>query len=153
MQKPISRQELYESLLDLGLFPVSQGHALKVLVVDDDPKAVDLITVGILDLASTVLRAYGGLEAIEAARRELPDLIVLDLMMPEVNGFDVVEALKLQPDTARIPILVVTARKITDNDRHRLNGFVSAIMEKAEFDRDRFTAEVRRAMSGRQLVG
>ena len=48
MQKPISRQELYESLLDLGLFPVSQGHALKVLVVDDDPKAVELIAVRLL---------------------------------------------------------------------------------------------------------
>ena len=57
-----------------------------------------------------MIRAYGGREAIEAARLELPDLIVLDLMMPEVNGFDVVEALKQQPDTARIPILVVTAK-------------------------------------------
>ncbi len=110
MQKPISRLELYESLTDLGLFPVSQGHTLKVLVVDDDPKAVELIAVRVLGLASTVLRAYGGREAIETARRELPDLIVLDLIMPDVNGFDVVEALQLHPDTARIPILVVTAK-------------------------------------------
>ena len=96
MQKPISRQELYESLLDLGLFPVAERKPLKVLVVDDDPKAVELIAVRILGLAGTVLRAYGGREAIEVARRELPDLIVLDLMMPDVNGFEVVEALKLQ---------------------------------------------------------
>ena len=47
MQKPISRQELYESLVGLGLFPLSQGQALKVLVVDDDPKAVELIAVRI----------------------------------------------------------------------------------------------------------
>ena len=60
-----------------------------------------------------MLRAYGGREAIEIARRELPDLIVLDLMMPEVNGFDVVEALQGRPDTGRIPILVVTAKEIT----------------------------------------
>ena len=53
--------------------------------------------------------AYGGREAIDLARQELPDVIVLDLMMSEVDGFDVVEALKLRPDTARIPILVVTA--------------------------------------------
>jgi CheY-like chemotaxis protein len=152
MQKPISRQELYESLLDLGLLRVSQGHALTVLVADDDPKAVDLIALRLVGLASTVLRAYGGREAIDAARRELPDLIVLDLMMPDVNGFDVVEALKLRPDTTRIPILVVTAKDITGEDRARLNGYVTAIMEKAEFDRDRFTAEVRRAMSGRQSV-
>ena len=103
-------------------------------MVDDDPKVVELIAVRIVGLASTVLRAYGGREAIEAARRELPDVIVLDLMMPEVNGFDVVEALKEHPDTARIPILVVTAKEITDEDRARLNGYVAAIMEKAEFD-------------------
>jgi CheY-like chemotaxis protein len=143
---------LSDALADLDLSPVSQGHALKVLVVDDDPKAVELVAVRILGLVSTVLRAYGGREAIDAARRELPDLIVLDLMMPEVNGFDVVEALKLRPDTARIPILVVTAKHITAEDRARLNGYVTTIMEEAEFDRDRFVAEVRRAMSGRQVV-
>jgi CheY-like chemotaxis protein len=79
-------------------------------------------------------------------------LIVLDLMMPEVNGFDVVEALKKHPDTARIPILVVTARQNTAEDRAKLHGYVTAIMEKGEFDRARFTDEVRRATSGRQLV-
>jgi CheY-like chemotaxis protein len=152
MQKPISRQALYESLADLGLFPLAQGRTLTVLVVDDDAQAVELIAVRIHGLASTVLRAYGGREAIETARRALPDVIVLDLMMPDVNGFDVVEALQLRPDTAHIPILVVTAKQITGEDRAKLNGYVAAIMEKAEFDRDRFTAEVRRAMSGRQSV-
>ena len=152
MQKPISRQELYESLVDLGLFPVSHGRPLKVLVVDDDPKAVELIAVRIMDLASTVLKAYGGREAIECARRELPDVIVLDLMMPEVNGFDVVVALNEHAETARIPILVVTAKQITAEDRAKLSGHVTTIMEKAAFDQDRFTAEVRRAMFGRRLV-
>jgi PAS domain S-box-containing protein len=152
VQKPMSRDEFYELLLAMGLFPVSKGHTLKVLVVDDDPKAVELIAVRIKDLASTVLRAYGGREAIDAARRELPDLIVLDLMMPEVNGFDVVAALNEHPDTARIPILVVTAKRITAEDRAKLSGHVTTIMEKAEFDRDRFRVEVRRAMSGRHLL-
>jgi CheY-like chemotaxis protein len=152
MQKPISRQELYEALLGLGLFPLAEGKSLKILVVDDDPKAVELIAVRILGLASTVLRAYGGREAIDAARRELPDLIVLDLMMPEVNGFDVVSALVEDPATAGIPVIVVTAKHITLEDRAKLNGYVMAIMEKANFDRDRFIAEVRRAMAGRFMV-
>jgi PAS domain S-box-containing protein len=152
MQKPISRQELYESLVDLGLIPIAEGHTLKILVVDDDPKAVELIAVRVMSLATTVLRAYGGREAIETARRERPDLIVLDLMMPDVNGFDVVEALQQQPATAQIPILVVTARQITLEDRAKLNSLVIAVMEKAEFDRDRFIIEVRRAMAGRHAV-
>ena len=152
MQKPISRQELYESLVALGLFPLSHGESLRVLVVDDDPKAVELIAVRILGLASTVLRAYGGREAIAIARKDLPDLIVLDLMMPEVNGFDVVEALQEQPDTARIPILVVTAKEITSEDRAKLNGYVMDVMEKSAFDRDRFKTEVRRAISARKAA-
>jgi signal transduction histidine kinase/DNA-binding response OmpR family regulator len=153
MQKPISRQELYDSLVDLSLLPLSEGQTLKVLVVDDDPKAVELIAVHTQGLAGTVLRAYGGREAIEAARQELPAVIVLDLMMPEVSGFDVVEALRENPDTARIPIMVVTAKQITDEDRAKLSGYVTMIMEKTEFDPACFTAEVRRAMSGRSVLG
>ncbi|MEP7310680.1 MAG: response regulator [Acidobacteriota bacterium] len=138
--------------MKLGLFPISERRTLKVLVVDDDPKAVELIALRIQGLASTVIRAYGGREAIEAARLEHPDLIVLDLMMPEVNGFDVGEALKAQSDTTRIPIVVVTATQITAEDRARLNGYVSAIMEKVSFDPHGSIAEVRRAMSGRSLA-
>jgi len=152
MQKPISRQALYESLVDLGVFPRSPSQTLKVLVVDDDPKAVELIAMGIVGLTGTVLRAYGGRQAIETARRERPDVIVLDLMMPEVNGFEVVETLNQHPDTSRIPILVVTAKQITPHDRAKLSGYVTAIVEKSEFDRGRITAEVRRAMSGRHVV-
>jgi len=152
MQKPISRQELYEALEDLGLIPVAQGHTPKILIVDDDHSAVELIAVRLLALGSTVLRAYGGRDGIEVARQERPDLIVLDLMMPEVNGFDVVEALKEHPETSRIPILVVTAKEITPEDRVKLNGYVTTIMGKTEFNLDRLTAEVRRAMSGRAVI-
>ena len=152
LQKPISRRELYEALLDLGVFPTAKGDTLTVLVVDDDPKAVELIAVRMVGLASTVLRAHGGREAIDVARRELPDLIVLDLMMPEVTGFDVVTALNEHPDTASIPILVVTAKRITAEDRATLSRQVTTIMEKGTFDSARFAAEVRRAMSGRQVV-
>jgi PAS domain S-box-containing protein len=152
MQKPISRQELYVALVDLGVFHLSQSQTLKVLVVDDDPKAVELIAVGIQGLASTVLRAYGGREAIDVARRELPDVIVLDLMMPDVNGFDVVAALNEQPKTACIPVLVVTAKQITREDRENLSRNVMTIVEKADYQPDRFIVEVRRAMSGRAVV-
>jgi PAS domain S-box-containing protein len=152
LQKPISRHEFYDALVGLGLFPIAPGQPLKILVVDDDPKAVELIAARLLSLASTVLRAYGGREGIDAAKREKPDLIVLDLMMPEISGFDVVSVLQENPDTAAIPILVVTAKTITPEDRHKLNGYVMAIMEKSTFDRDHFIAEVRRAMAGRFMV-
>jgi len=143
---------LYETLAELGLVPLQPGQTLRVLVVDDDPKAVELIAVRVLGLGGTVLRAYGGREAIEAARLHLPDLIVLDLLMPEVNGFDVVEALQGHRDTAAIPVLIVTAKQITSEDRAQLSGHVATILEKGNFDADRFVDEVRRAMAMRQLV-
>jgi len=152
MQKPISRQDLCDSLADVGLFPMAREKILKVLLVDDDPEAVELLALGMEGVASTVLRAYGGREAIEAALRELPDVIVLDLMMPDMNGFDVVTALVAHPETAHIPILVVTSRKITADDRTRLNGFVSAIVQKGDFSPSRIRDEVRRAMAGRRKV-
>jgi PAS domain S-box-containing protein len=152
LQKPMSRLELYEALVDLGLVPVPPGSTLKVLVVDDDPKSVELVALRLLGLASTVVRAYGGLEGIDAARTCRPDLIVLDLMMPDVNGFEVVEVLHKHPDTAQIPIVVVTAMPLTDEDRIKLTGYVTAIIDKSEVDDRRFIAEVKRAMSGRELA-
>lgn len=93
-----------------------------------------------------MLRAFGGREGIELARQELPDLIVLDLLMPEVDGFDVVDALSRHPDTSGIPILVVTGKQISDADRALLMGSVTAVIEKGAFDHDRFRTEIRRTM-------
>src|SRR5688572_5965646 len=152
MQKPVTRKELYGSLAQLGLFAPAERQALTVLVVDDDPKAVELVAVRLAAIGASVLRAYGGQEAIDLARSELPGLIVLDLMMPSVNGFDVVEALRERVETARIPVIVVTATRITEADHERLGGAVTAIMEKGQFDRARFSSEVRRALSGRHTA-
>jgi CheY-like chemotaxis protein len=74
-------------------------------------------------------------------------------MMPEVNGFDVVLALNADPDTARIPILVVTAKQITNDDRAQLSRYVATIMETTGFSAENFSAAVSRAMSGRGLPG
>ena len=152
MQKPISRQELYEALVDIGLIPRSRGPTIKVLLVDDDDGTVEMMAVHLVGIASTVLRAHSGREAIDLARQELPDLIVLDLMIPDVSGFDVVEALNKQTATSRIPILVMTSKHMTDEDRARLRGCMTTIVQKDSFDAERFAAEVRRATSGRRVV-
>jgi CheY-like chemotaxis protein len=110
------------------------------------------MAVRVLSMSGSVIRAYSGREAIDAARREVPDLIVLDLMMPEMSGFEVVTALTQRPETAGIPIVVVTSKEITAEDRVRLNGYVSSIMNKSAFDSDSLIAEVRRAMAGRRVV-
>src|SRR6185369_6317905 len=148
LQKPISRVLLKESLANLNLNP-EPGLTHTVLIVDDDPKAVEVIAAFLPKPGYAVVRAYGGAEAIALAERLHPDLILLDLMMPEVSGFDVVEALQRAPDTAGIPVLVVTAKQITEQDRDALNsspGKVVRIVEKAGFNKTQFMSEVRRAL-------
>ena len=148
LQKPISRAQLKNTLADLGLHP-AQGRTFTVLVVDDDPKAVEVIAAFLPAPTYTVLRAYGGGEAIGMAQRMRPDLVLLDLMMPGVSGFDVVDALRRTPSTSQIPIVVVTAKQVTAKDRAVLKnnaGAVIQIVEKAGFNRTGFTNEVRRAL-------
>ena len=149
LQKPVSRTQLKEALSHLGLDTV-QGRSLTVLVVDDDPKAVEVIAAFLPVPAYAVVRAYGGSEAITLAQRLKPDLILLDLMMPEVSGFDVLDALSDDPQTRHIPVLVVTAMQMTAQERGALNGNAKKmvhVIEKSEFNQARFIAEVRRALS------
>lgn len=142
---PVSPETLGHALAAVGLG--ARGNTTpKVLVVDDDPKALEILSTLLEGRGFTVERAYGGREAIEIARRELFDLILLDLMMPEVSGFDVVEALKVRPDTAAIPILALTAKRLTNADRAKLNGLVARVMEKTEFKPETFIAEVYHAL-------
>jgi CheY-like chemotaxis protein len=151
LQKPLSRKDLTESLQELKLLPEDAGRPIKVLIIDDDPEAVEVAAHALGEMASVVLRAFRGREAVEMAKIELPDLIILDLLMPDLNGFDIVSILHAHAPTAQIPILVVTAKQVTSDDRKKLSGHVTAILEKPGFDHGNFTTEVRRAMSGRPL--
>jgi CheY-like chemotaxis protein len=148
LQKPISRVQLKASLSNLGLHPAKE-RIHTVLVVDDDPKAVELITKFLPAPDYAVVRAYSGSEAITLAHTLKPDLILLDLMMPEMSGFEVVKVLQANTDTAGIPIVVVTAKSVTTEDRSELNnaaGKVIQFVDKAGFDSERFVAEVRRSL-------
>ena len=146
LQKPIRREALARSLGRLGLEPRGDGP-LTVLVIDDDVAAVELLSAQLHQREYTVLRAFGGREGIELARRFQPDLITLDLDMPEVNGFAVVEALQDNAETARIPIMVVTSRDLSAADRRHLSGHVADIVGKSEFSERRFISEVARALA------
>jgi PAS domain S-box-containing protein len=148
LQKPIGRAQLKSTLQQLGLQP-APGRAYTVLVVDDDPDAVEMIASFLPAPDYAVARACNGTEALVMAQRSRPDLILLDLSMPVMDGFEVVAALHRNPDTARIPIVVVTARQISASDRatlQHLSGRSVEIVEKAGFDRNRFIEQVRRAL-------
>jgi len=145
LQKPVSRQALESALNELGLNPVP-GRTTTVLVADDEPAAVEILATYLGHRGCCrVLRAGGGAEAIALARAERPDAIVLDLLMPVVSGFDVIRALRADPATAAIPVLVVSGASLTAAERDELTRSVSGIVAKQRFDRDAFLAQVRAA--------
>ncbi|MEP7261726.1 MAG: response regulator, partial [Usitatibacter sp.] len=147
LQKPVSRTQLRTSLNTLGLQP-GPRLTYTVLVVDDDPMAVEVIANFLPAPAYAVVRAYGGVEAVALAQRLCPDLILLDLMMPDIDCFGVVEALQADPGTATIPVLIVTAKQVSASDRAGLGSHRQrvGIVEKASFNRVQFLEEVRRAL-------
>jgi PAS domain S-box-containing protein len=146
--KPISRSRLTATLASLGLPPRAR-RTYSVMVVDDDPKAVEVIAAFLPPPTYEVVRVYGGSEAIMLAQRLRPDLILLDLMMPDVDGFDVINALQQNSETAQIPVLVVTSKHIMPQDHALLNGNREncvRIVEKAGFNHARFVSEVQRIL-------
>ena len=81
----------------------------RILVVDDDPDLVESVTVSLEKKNHVVIPAYGGIEGLEKARKEKPDAIILDVMMPDKNGYEVCKELKADPGCQNIPILLLTA--------------------------------------------
>src|SRR5664279_3646046 len=88
----------------------------KILVVDDEPEAVELLEFNLKQAGFDVISAENGAEALKKARSALPSLIVLDLMLPEVDGLEVCKMLRRDPATAGIPIIMLTA-KAAEMDR------------------------------------
>lgn len=82
----------------------------RILVVDDNRSIVNLIGVMLSKSGFQVLSAYDGVEGLEAARREKPDLVILDIMMPRMDGYRVCQLLQADPDTSSIPVLMLTAK-------------------------------------------
>lgn len=117
-----------------------------VLAVDDDPRAIEIITSFFAGEAFEVQSAFGGGEAIEAATARRPDLLVVDLMMPEVSGFDVIEWMRGRPETAEVPIIVLTAKQLTLAEEEMLRKNVEHVFAKAATGRDEFLAEVRKVL-------
>ena len=128
--KPVNTSALVERL---GRPDVERGPStrkVRVLVVDDEAANRTLLTEALEPAGFTVLPASGGREAIEIAKSSNPDLVLLDLIMPEVTGFDVVAALRADEKTRDTPIMVLTAANLTEADMRQLNGRVSQILSR-----------------------
>ncbi len=128
--KPVDGAALLSRLGEYTFTTKVATESIRVLVVDDEPSNLDLLVALLEPAGFTVLKATGGKEGIAAAKSEIPNLVLLDLMMPGVTGFDVVEALRGDDATRSIPIMVLTAKTLTAEDKQALNGHVAAIFQR-----------------------
>jgi CheY-like chemotaxis protein len=141
LTKPIDRQQLLQMMVKFDL--LADGKRGKktpssILIVDDDPQNIRLVKAMLKPFNMEVMVADGGKAGLELALKKKPDLIILDLMMPDVDGFEVVSKLREDPAASQIPILIYTAKNITSEDRERLQGNIQSIIQKGDFGKDRF---------------
>jgi CheY-like chemotaxis protein len=118
-------------------------------VVDDEPLNRHLLKATLEGEGWTVGEAGNGREALESIEARRPDMIFLDLMMPEMDGFEFVEKLRANELTQSIPVLVVTAKDITPEDRQRLSGGVQNILQKSAASPADLVAQTRALLEAR----
>lgn len=92
-----------------------------ILVIDDEPHIVKLVHLCLGTKKYNVLSAYSGKDALQLIRTALPDLVVLDIMMPGINGYEVCQALKENPQTKQIPIIILSAKSQMDDKLHAID--------------------------------
>ena len=136
LTKPLDRERLMAILR-------KYRRDLPVLVVDDDATLRELARRILEKEGYAVIEAENGRVALERARLTLPGLVVLDLIMPEMDGFEFVAEFRKREDWRAIPIIVVTGKEISDEDHARLNGGVERILQKGTYTRESLLREVR----------
>ncbi len=145
--KPLDREMLMRVV---GRHVRGNGRA-QVLVVDDDPKTRDMLRRTLQKAGCTVAEAASGSEAIEALERAKPALILLDLMMPGMDGFEVLERLHGDEAWREVPVIIVTAKDLTREDVDRLNGRVVKVLQKGAYQRRDLVRDIH-AMIARQVA-
>ncbi len=139
-----SRDETPQEGLLAALTQVAPERFPRVAIVEDTAEARRLIRRILQSQGNfTIMEASNGREGLEMIQRELPDLIILDLMMPEMDGFAVLDTLRSKQETAAIPVIVATAKELTPSEKSRLGGQIQSLMQKGDFLNDEFLEEVK----------
>jgi signal transduction histidine kinase/DNA-binding response OmpR family regulator len=114
-----------------------------VLIVEDDAGMREVLRRRLEREAWTVIEAENGRVGLQRMAERQPDLILLDLMMPEMDGFQFLDGVRQQDAWRSIPVIVITAKELTPEDRQRLNGSVEKILQKGAYSREELIGEVR----------
>jgi CheY-like chemotaxis protein len=138
--KPVDRTKLVEALTN-----ICGSISGRALLVDDDEVVRRGVRHALLPIGRQVTEAENGQVAVEALATARPDVIILDLMMPKMDGFEFLDELRSRLDWREIPVVVITAKDLTEKDRARLNGGVERIIQKS--DRDEMLRQLTRGIS------
>ncbi len=145
--KPIDYDELIRTLRN-----IERENGIKInkaLVVDDNPADVELITALLDDPridGRDVLKAYGGAEGLELANEHQPDIIILDLIMPDMDGFEVIKRLRRRKTTKNIPVLIVTGKELSAKEHEFLRENIQHIMVKGKFTKKVLLQSIKKAL-------
>ena len=145
LTKPIDRERLHRLVRRFQ----APTRATRVLMVEDDASQRERM-LGWLERPQWIVReAANGREALDLLREEKPDVILLDLMMPEMDGFEVVAALQGDKDWRDIPVIVITSLDLDAKDRERLNSGVQSVLVKEKFRPEDLVEHIRRLVQSR----
>jgi PAS domain S-box-containing protein len=145
LTKPIDREELRRVLNRYR----HDGRTGPVLVVEDDPAASELLRRSLEGEGWSVSIAGNGREALTKMDQQQPAMILLDLMMPEMDGFEFLSEIRSPPRSSTIPVVVVTAKELTVDERRQLNGQVTTVLEKGNHSRDELLSEIASQLGNR----
>ena len=141
--KPVDRARLLQRLREITA-RAGGGRKPRLLVIDDDAAVHTLLDEDLAGLGYAIDKAFCGEDGLKVAEANAPDVIILDLMMPGMSGFEVAGSLKNNPKTANIPILVLTSKEISNADRALLHTKVSSFVQKGTSAREQLLREIRR---------
>jgi signal transduction histidine kinase/DNA-binding response OmpR family regulator len=144
--KPVERGPLLQSLREL-----TEARATRVLIIDDDERDRYLLKQEFLDSDVVIQEATEGMDGIREAAKERPNAIILDLTMPGLSGFEVLDALKTNVATKDIPVVICTSRVLSDSERVQLAGKTAAILSKERLGRAEIAETIRRAVADRRI--
>ena len=147
VSKPVGSQKLND--LMAGIIATKTEEASRLLVVEDEPANAELLRRMLEKNGWLVDHAGNGLEALALVASRRPRLILLDLMMPEMDGMAFLEELRRNPLADNIPVLVVTAQTLSADDRARLHGRVSEVLAKGTFTAETLTAQINAILGSR----
>jgi signal transduction histidine kinase/CheY-like chemotaxis protein len=154
LTKPIEISELAKALDQHWLMMDASRAIRNILVVDDEPDTLEMHArvVQAHSASNQVLKARNGKEALELLRHEIVDLVLLDLQMPEMDGFEVLEAMRTVESTSKIPVIVVTGKILTETEMERLNQGVAAVLAKGLFSIEETIGHISTALEQKRRI-